>query len=127
MLLLAVGLFGAMDVQANNDSIGNEEVCTLTNDVNGEPEAFVSDVNYKKDGSIVVTVRIRNCDGKSHRVKVSPTSQITGIVVEGSLYCTVCCDCSDKTASVTFNCKAGKEGDAAYCVAYTFNAEIVPY
>ena len=123
VLLLTVGLFGVKNVQAINNLTDAEKVSSLASDVKDSPEAYVYDVTYGSDGTIKVTVKVRNGDGGRHRVKVTPTSQIKGVVVEGALYCTVPGD--GRSATVTFNCKAGKEGEAEYCAAYTFNAEIV--
>lgn len=122
ILILAVGLFGVKNVQASKDSVGNEKISTMTIDVKGSPEAYVYDVTYGTNGTIKVTVKVRNHGGDSHRVKVTPTSQIRGVVVEGALYCSVA---GSGSGTVTFNCKAGKEGQAEYCAAYTFNAEVV--
>ena len=123
VFLLTVGLFAEKNVQASIDSSGNEKISTLTIDVKGTPEAYVYDVTYGSNGTIKVQVRVRDSGGRSYRVKVTPTNQIKGVVVEGALYCTV--ESNNNPGYVTFNCKAGKEGEAEYCAAYTFNAEIV--
>ena len=130
MLLLAVGLFVTMNVQANNDLTKNKEVYALANDVNGEPAVDVTSVEYNyKNGyvdSYTVHLSLRTDGTKIHsyRIKVTPKEKITGAVVESVQYWNITTK-NDRNGSVTFNCRAPKDGDAAYCAEYDFFAEIV--
>lgn len=123
-VVLSLGLFGVKFAYANYDLFDLSNHDTLVKEADEEPSVYVYNVDYGSDGKIKVTVQIKNKQGyTSYRVKVTPTSQITGVIVEGSLYCDT--NATSGQGSVTFNCKSGKEGDAQMCVAYTFNAEIV--
>lgn len=112
-------------VLVNNSSNSNNTQISTVN-CNDDAKAYIQDVKYNLDrGTIDVMVSVKGGDfGTSYRIKVTPKNQITGVVVEGALYCTV----NRKNAgykTVTFHCYSGKESDAPYCRAYTFNVEIV--
>lgn len=121
-----------IDRNVNNNTVVKQTIAA-EGDCMGEPEAYVSDIDYSgQNGVIKVKVRVKNYEKDvKYRIKVSPVSQITGLVVEGSLFTTVCngsCggayfDLSE--GEVTFHCYSGKEGDAQYCKAYDFQATIV--
>ena len=123
--LTIVGILGANNVYANidnnNDNTSQEKV--IVEDCTAEPTAYVFNVEYENDGAILVAVRVKNGGDGMYRIKVTPKDQITGTVVEGSLYTTVSKD--KPTGYVRFHCYSGKESDAPMCRAYTFNAEIV--
>ena len=119
VLFLTVGIIGVNRIQASN-TLPSSDRSILTIDVNDAPRAYVNDVVYKSDGSIVVYVRTTKGSG-CHRVKVTPVDRITGTITEGALYCDAC----ESSGNVTFHCKAGKEGDAASCALYDFKVEIV--
>ena len=110
-----------------NQSVALEKDCM------GEPEAYVSEIDrsHISDGEIIVKVKVRNYKESTwYGIKVTPISQISGLVVEGSLFVSVCygnCNSYFKNdeGEVTFHCYAGKEGDAQFCRAYDFQARIV--
>ena len=123
--LAIVGILGANNVYANNDNDNDNTLQknAIVEDCTAEPTAYVFDVEYKKDGVILVSVRVKNGGDGMYRIKVTPKDQITGTVVEGSLYTIV--SKNNPTGYVRFHCYSGKESEAPMCRAYTFNAEIV--
>lgn len=133
--LAAVVLLSSFVIERNvNNNTVVKQTIAAEGDCMGEPEAYVSDIDRSqiKDGVIKVKVRVKNYEKDvKYRIKVTPVSQITGLVVEGSLFTSVCngsCggayyDLSE--GEVTFHCYSGKEGDAQYCKAYDFQARIV--
>ena len=123
--LALVSTFGINNAHADNDTKeSTTQLTTSSDNYSSDPQAYVSDVDYDLEkGIIQVWVTIKNGDGDCHRVKVTPKDQISGVVVEGSLYVNAGSTCGN--GCVTFHCYSGKEGDAPMCRAYTFNAEIV--
>lgn len=110
-------------VDSNSMSSNNQSATINSTD---DARAYIDDVRYDLDkGKIDVVVSVKGGEFKSsYHVKVTPKDQITGVVVEGALYCYVNRSHS-RTSTVTFHCYSGKEGDAPMCRAYTFIAEIV--
>ena len=124
--LTFVSLLGLSNAYANKDNNTDidPQTPTITTEKADEAKAYIKDVTYDLDkGIITVTAGIKNMKPNStYRVKITPTNQITGVVVEGSLFYNI-----DRVnnSGVKFHCYSGKESDAPYCRAYTFNAEIV--
>lgn len=123
--LLLVSAFSINSAYAENTKDENSQSAIISEEYTDGPTAYVSNVQYDLEkGTIEVSVRIKG--GKPdtwYRVKVTPTNQISGVVVEGSLYLNV--NSSGGEYSTTFHCATGKEGEAQYCRAYTFNAQVV--
>ena len=129
VLLLTLGLIGTKNVQANNSKdASNVKVCTLSTDVQGNAEVYVIDVKYNYSNGYVVsyTVKLRLIpdEYRRYRIKVTPKDKITGAVVEAAQYTELTTKQIVET-EVTFHCNVTKNGDAAYCAAYDFIAEIV--
>ena len=124
--LVLVNVFGINCAYANTDSKDNCPQNTTVSEISeAEPYAQVTDVSYDLEKNIIkVTVCIKNPDGACHRAKVTPTDQISGVVVEGSQHTMIGGHC-DGCKTVTFHCDSVNGGDAKMCRAYNFKVELI--
>lgn len=124
VLFAFVSMFSINNAYANNGiDKTNHDAVASSQDCADSPSAYVYDVRYDDDGTIVVTVRIKNKErGRLYRIKVTPKDKIAGTIVEGARYGTIG---DNVDCEVTFHCYSGKESEAPYCRQYDFNAEIV--
>lgn len=123
--LALASVLGMSNAYAFNEVIETRHSPTVSSlECAESPSAYVYNVRYNDDGTIIVVVRIKNKErGVHYRVKVTPKDKITGTIVEGAVYGTV--GQNDVDCEVTFHCYSGKESDAPYCRQYDFNVEIV--
>ena len=134
VILITSSLFSFSDIQACDNPTNNEKEMIITSKCTGTPIVEVTDVQYNyKNGyvdSYTVKLKLTRDSkqyAKSYRVKVTPKDKITGAVVEAVQYVSINCGYYETTgtAEVTFNCRATKDGDPAYCASYDFIASIV--
>lgn len=128
--LAAVVLFSSFVIFHNENN--TSQIISTSEDCMSNAEAYVYNVDRSQlssTGEIFVSVKVRNPEKRCYRIKVMPTRDIAGLIIEASQFTTWCHDDVNHNfsgpQSVTFKCVAGKEGDAQYCKNYDFHAMIV--